>query len=231
MSTLFFTYVAAVPQPPLMGQCTGCKHLGPISQLCDCKPDEFAMYQESDLNLIHLDEMEPLDDNDPVETEDDETVDTALAVTTTFGPYTRMVPCIHTSLLNAYPSDYAIVFDKMLIDIIENRWKRFNMKAFLKHVANYLLGHFGDCTMVLLLIAEFMQDYAFNLVNLGIETVAMLLSDIFHVNDRLRSEKFKVFDNHSLDAIVHLAPIWIKAEYRFSLRLWLNIRILYRTKL
>jgi hypothetical protein len=119
--------------------------------------------------------------------------------------------------------NYATVFDVMLIDVIENGWKRFNMKAFLKHVARYLLGHFSDCSLVLLVSAEFVQDFAFNLVNLGIETVAMLLSDIFHVNDWLREEQFKVFDGYSLDAIVHLAPIWIKAEYCFNL--WRTLKL------
>jgi Zinc knuckle len=52
------TYVTAVLQPHLMGQCTGCKHLGPIGQACECNPDALAMYEELDLDLILLDEME-----------------------------------------------------------------------------------------------------------------------------------------------------------------------------
>ena len=109
----------------------------------------------------------------------------------------------------------------MLIEIAKAGWKRSNVRPFMMEVGYYLFRFRSEAneeTLHELEAEEYSYKYAYNLVNLRFGTVSDIVSNIYKVNDCLREESFPTLDPESLEAILYLAPIWIAAEYRFSIR-------------
>jgi hypothetical protein len=199
---------------------TSCNTIGTLGNYCSCtevSSDGFAeqpSFVPTDLDSVHIDEStwdNHYDFYDNLEEKYD------IVIPTITKPQSTVTDS-DVKGGNLYPTLYQDIFDSMLIDIIDCGWKRFNMRPCITHVGKYIYGYIDNTTIFKRKVKKLVFGYAYNLVNLEIETVSILITNILRINELLSAEGYKRFEDEQLDAIVTLAPIWIAAEYRFRIR-------------